>query len=82
MISTIAVRPWPSTAGQFVRVQQGDLPLDLPAVHQPLDPEQAGGGRHVDQLGQGLVAEGGVLLQMLQQAQVGSVVRPEIFITH
>ena len=59
--------------GQPVGLQQGHLPLYQAHIVQPLHAPQAGGGRYVHPLGQGLVALGGIVLQQVQQLQVDGI---------
>ena len=59
--------------GQPVGLQQGHLPLDQAHIVQPLHAPQAGGGRYMHPLGQGLVALGGIVLQQVQQLQVDGI---------
>ena len=59
--------------GQFVGVEQRNLLRYQARVPQALDAPQAGGRRHMATLGQRLVAQRGVLLQLVEQAKIGAV---------
>jgi hypothetical protein len=58
---------------QFVGVQHSDLPFYPALVGQSLHATQAGGRRNFQALGQGHVAEGGVVLQGVEQLEIGLV---------
>ena len=56
----------------FMR-QQGNAALDHAAVDEALDAPQTGGRRDMNPLRQVLVAQGGVLLQDVEQPQISGV---------
>ena len=59
--------------GDALGVENGHLPLYQARIAQPLDPAQAGGRRGKHPLGQGLVAQAGIQLQLLQQEDIGCI---------
>ena len=61
------------SGGQFVSVEHGYLPFYPAFVRQALDASQAGGGRNVELLGQRHIANVSVVLQGVEQAEVGFV---------
>lgn len=55
---------------QVLWAQDGDLSLDDAALGETAYPPQAGGGRGVDALGEGLVGESAILLELIQDAAI------------
>ena len=65
--------PMAQQGRELVHAEDGHLLFHQPAVHQALDAAQAGGRRDVGTRRQGLVAQAGVLLQGVEQQQVGLI---------
>lgn len=55
---------------QVLRIEDGDLPLDDAVLGQAPHAPQAGGWRGVDALGQRLIGERAVLLELIQDAEI------------
>ncbi|MDT4872469.1 hypothetical protein FQZ97_1076540 [compost metagenome] len=59
--------------GQAIDAEQRHFALDQPELAQTFDTSEAGGWRKMRLFGQGLVAQGRIVLQKVEQAEVGLV---------